>query len=273
MEEKRIEETGKSILKSLFFTIKRSIWLILAVVILCTVGAVGYSYTKKPNYTASEEALYMASRQNGVVGTENVNVMMKLFNTVVDFCDDGVVVDRANFLYVRYQNERGKDPEYTIDEFIGEISSHNDAYNDQNMTAEKNILDSNVNVTTKANDNSDVYVFSISYTDPVLEEAIVKAKIYVEAFRAEVNSTMGEKGAKYFPGVVITITPLGYTGCTTDVSKTKIAIIGFLIGLVISAILVFIINLLDNTVKSKDELEELTGTSVLAYIEDMGVSK
>lgn len=272
MDEQRMSGTGKSILKSLFFTVKRNILLILAVVILCTAAGVGYSYTKKPNYTASEEVIYIASNHNGSLGSlESVNTMMGIFYTVVDFCDEGVVVDRANYLYGRFLNECWADSGYTIDEFIDNIELHNKDYNENNMMPEKNIVGSKVNVSAKSNkSDSDVYAFTISYTDADLQEAIIKAKIYIQAFRAEVNSTMGDKGGKYFDGVDINIIPLGHSGWVSDVSKLKIAIVGFLLGVVISAGIVFVINMLDNTVKSKDELEELTGVGVLSYIKDMG---
>ena len=62
-----------------------------------------------------------------------------------------------------------------------------------------------------------------------------------------------------------------HTQRDSDVTKTEYytnyTVIGLVSGLVISMVIVFLIYALDNTVRSKSEFEEMTGMSVVAFID------
>ncbi|MBQ7236740.1 MAG: hypothetical protein IJX03_06285 [Clostridia bacterium] len=275
MEEQIKGEVGGSTIKSMLFAVKRHLILVLAVILFCTACGLGYSFIKKPNYTATEEVIYTASDENGAYDGQaaSINIMRGFFNTVVDFCDEGVVVDRANFIYNQYRNLSFQEPDATFEELMDTISKsqYNPAVQSNLGNA---IVKANVSVSAIVEtDETDNYAFSISYTDPDKELAALKAKIYVEAFKAELQTEAGVSGGKYFEGVKIDIISLGASGVKSDVSKVKITIIGFLLGVVVAAIAVYVINLLDNTVKTKEEVEYITGTSVLSYIEYEGGKK
>ena len=103
---------------------------------------------------------------------------------------------------------------------------------------------------------------------------LFKAKIYLLAFRREIQPAEDKPGVKYFDGIKITILELDTNGePTSDVSKVKFAFIGLVIGVVLAVLVVYLINSSDTTVKNREELEELTGTAVLAYIESTGGKK
>jgi phosphoglycolate phosphatase-like HAD superfamily hydrolase len=78
---------------------------------------------------------------------------------------------------------------------------------------------------------------------------------------------------KYFDGIKIEIISLGSSGVSSDVSKTKITVIGFMVGVVMAAVIVYVLSAMDSSIKSKEELEEISGTNLLAYIQYQGGKK
>ena len=278
MVEQIREENGGVLIKNIFFAIKRYLVLIIAIILIGTGCGIGYSFVKVPNYTATEEVIYLASDEQGKLnGTASgINIMRAYFNTVVDFCDEGVVVDRANYYYVQYVNRvSGAEPKLTVNEFVESL----DVVDPYNETSSKEVNDyyivkSNVSFSVNVeSEDQDHYAFSIRYTDTDQEEAVKKARIYVEAFRRELKTTYGTSGGKYFDGIEIEIISLGSAGVTSDVSKTKFAVMGAVIGVVIACVLVYLITIADSSIKSKEELEEITGSKLITVIEYAGGKK
>ena len=272
MEEQIREERGGELIKNILFAIKRNLVLIIAVVLLCTAGGVGYSFIKVPKYTATEEVIYLAADEEGKYnGTATgINIMRAYFNTVVDFCDEGVVIERANFYYVQYVNRiTTNEPDLTVDEFIESLAIA-DPYDEASLEVvdENYIVKSGVSFSVAVESSEqDQYAFSIRYTDLDKEEAQKKARIYVEAFRRELKTTYGISGGKYFDGIEIDIISLGSAGVSSDVSKTKLAILGFVLGVVLASAIVYLISIADSSVKSKEELEEISGANLITTIE------
>ena len=56
---------------------------------------------------------------------------------------------------------------------------------------------------------------------------------------------------------------------SSDMSTMKIVIIAAVLGVVLALMTVYILRISDNTVKSKEQLEELSGANVIAYIENV----
>lgn len=271
MEERRIEDTGSNVIKDILFAIKRNIILVVLILIIGAGCGFGYSYLKKPNFTAGENVVYMAKEVNGQSGTaSSINIMRAYFNTVVDFCDEGVVTDRANFYYVMYKNKAANTKDYTVDTFIKEDLSY---YAGSVTVGERSyILKSKVSVTADVSSaDSDQFSFVIKYTDANKAEAKDKVKLLVEAIKAELE--MNNNVNTYFDTIENQIISLGSTGTSSDVSKSRFTIIGIFVGAVLAAAIVYIKTLLDNTVSSKEHLEELTGAPVLSVIDKEGGKK
>lgn len=272
-------KTSDSIIKDIWFAFKRNLVLVIALVLFCTACGIGYAFIKKPNYTATEEVVCMAEDTSNSNIVTNFNIMNAYINTIVDFCDEGVVIERANFYYIQYRNQyRNQSAQGSVtslDEFIEDVRTE-DPYvtNDDSPADKKYIVKENVSVSAKVETNqTDEYSFSISYTDPNLELALIKAKIYVLAFEREIGTEKGTNGDRYFAGVKISIISLGNSGWSSDVSKVKFTIIGFAIGVVVAAIAVYVISVTDVSIKDKEELERITGVSVLANIDHVGGKK
>ncbi|MBQ3493512.1 MAG: hypothetical protein IJA88_05325 [Clostridia bacterium] len=272
-------KTSDSIIKDIWFAFKRNLVLVIALVLFCTACGIGYAFIKKPNYTATEEVVCMAEDTSNSNIVTNFNIMNAYINTIVDFCDEGVVIERANFYYIQYRNQyRNQSAQGSVtslDEFIEDVRTEDPYVTNDNSPADKKyIVKENVSVSAKVETNqTDEYSFSISYTDPNLELALIKAKIYVLAFEREIGTEKGTNGDRYFAGVKISIISLGNSGWSSDVSKVKFTIIGFAIGVVVAAIAVYVISVTDVSIKDKEELERITGVSVLANIDHVGGKK
>lgn len=272
-------KTSDSIIKDIWFAFKRNLVLVIALVLFCTACGIGYAFIKKPNYTATEEVVCMAEDASNSNIVTNFNIMNAYINTIVDFCDEGVVIERANFYYIQYRNQyRNQSAQGSVtslDEFIEDVRTEDPYVTNDNSPADKKyIVKENVRVSAKVETNqTDEYSFSISYTDPDLEQALIKAKIYVLAFEREIGTEKGTNGDRYFAGVKISIISLGNSGWSSDVSKVKFTIIGFAIGVVVAALAVYVISVTDVSIKDKEELERITGVSVLANIDHVGGKK
>ena len=268
-------KAGDSIIKDIWFALKRNIVLVITLVFLCTACGIGYSFIKKPNYTATEEVVCMAEDAKNSNIVTNFNIMNAYINTIIDFCDEGVVIERANFYYIQFRNQLSQGTVTSLDDFIANVRTE-DPYvtNDDTPAERKYIVKENVSVSAKVESNqTDEYSFSISYADPDLKQALTKAKIYVLAFEREIGTDKGTSGDRYFAGVNIKIIGLGSSGWSSNVSKVKFTLIGFAIGAVIAALAVYLISVTDVSVKSKEELERITGVSVLANIDYEGGKK
>ena len=146
MEEKIVEENGGAIIRNVFYAIKRNIILILVIMFVFAVGGVGYASILKPNYTASVKVRYIVDDNTGST-VEDINAMRAYIDTVVDFVDEGVVVDRANYYYTKWSNESISD--FTFEDLENEYASK---YSPTSNT-EKYIIKNNINVVTSTADN------------------------------------------------------------------------------------------------------------------------
>ena len=275
-----MEENVKSndhILSDIWFAIKRHIIVILVIIIISTIGGYVYSQVKKPLYTTSQQVVCTARDEADTDKTNiiaNFNIMNAYIGTVVDFSDEGVVIDRANFYYVRYAEEVAKDPTITVDDFIKDMMSipiNQDPYStqDSNQAQVQNqyILAKNISVISNVKDDTNnEFSFFVKYTDGDKQESQDKARILVLALRRELETEKGTVDSKYFSGIIITIADLGSNGTTSNISKSKSIIVGAVIGVVLSVV-VCIISVCDKSIKTKEDLEEIAEAPVFACIE------
>ena len=106
-------------------------------------------------------------------------------------------------------------------------------------------------------------VFTISYSDYDKEIAERKLDDYIKAVKEEIN-------AGYLTANEVIINEIDNEPSTSVSSGfAKYILLGLVGGLVLGFAIAFLIYIFDNTVSSKSELERLTGTTVIAYIEDV----
>ena len=167
--EKNTQENNSYLLKDAWFLLKRNFVLILCSIILVTGLGTVYSFFKKPTYTASVKVRYMLT---GVDGTyEDVTSMMAFVDTVVDFVDEGVVLDRASYYYKNWIEEKASDGA-SIDDFIDrKISSLHYDPNISGVDKKYNYDKKKISVSTKTVDNQTQFFFNIGYNAKTEEEA------------------------------------------------------------------------------------------------------
>ena len=247
-------------------------------IVLTTFLGAGYAFIKKPNYTASIRVSFSIDGNSSAT----INEIRQYVDTVIDFADEGVVIDRANAYYIEWLDNYKEDLNGDVKEFYKTFESvkiqgldiYNDIYKnykrptagDNGTLKDETFLQTGAVGTRseKNKENATNWVFCIDYTDANKQEAMDKAYVLVLAYKHELYSDANTE--QYFTNLNVAIDNLGLDGVGQDFSKTKTIIIAILIGVLLSLVIVYVKNLLDKTVRDKKELETLTGCQVLACI-------
>ena len=129
------------------------------------------------------------------------------------------------------------------------------------LAGDKNISASALNL----NYGETSMIFTMSYTDNDIELAKLKLSAIIEASKKPIanEKLVAAKNAR----IEETQRPEIYDVDVHNGLATTIVIAGA-IGLVVGVGLAFLIYFLDNTAKDKEEIEELTGTTIIANIEN-----
>lgn len=272
---------GDNIFKNIWFAFKRNIFLILAIIVFCTALGGVYTMMQKPQYMATEKVICKTANDIDNGPSSDLTTAINYIKTIIDFADEGVVIDRANWYYNNYREKKGTTQASitidSVDKFIEYMKiPGNDTYQSSNLPGseleiEQEIVRSNLVINTKTSPEGELALaFSVSYIDEDKEEAKEKARIYVYAFQREISAEKGVHEGKYFDGIEsIDIFNLGSIGTVSTVSKTKNVVFAFGVGLAIAIAVVYIISITDSSVKSKEELEFISGVGVLSYIVDV----
>lgn len=241
--------------------VRKNIILIFLIVAIAIGGGVAYIMLAKPNYTAHENVIYKAEvpEESKTKTTSSVAAMSRYFSTVVDFCTTGSVLDRADFYYDKYMHST-----YNLtDDVDGFIKKFKEDKPEYFVTSKERVYYSLDSVTVTSSEKSK-YVIGVSVKDSEVESAKAKLRILVLSYNEEIRDA--------FAGVTTYIqeTVDGNSGisCASDISKTRVLLISGALGLLLAIFIIFIKSNLDNTIKDKDEIEELTGANVLAFLEN-----
>lgn len=136
------------------------------------------------------------------------------------------------------------------------------------------------NITVSYNASEKNYILSVGYLDEDPTMAEEKVRIIVLATMQEANKEDAfaskdngkgievpfPKNYKYFNIVKVNLVDLGTVGTTVNISSRRTLITFFIVGVIASLIIVYLLSLIDTTVDSKKELERITGVEFLAYI-------
>lgn len=303
MENKQREESGIGI-KDLLYILKKKIILLLVIVVAVTAVGVVYGKMQKPKYTATQLVVLRAEDEtvDPTNTTDNISAMIAYVDTVVAFCKSGVVIDRANYHYNEYlkrtTSQDGKEPQFVddadgkaIDKYIKWSDMHREEYYDwkeqfiDKQTGEDKYTGVELgvkyysagNVATeqgeKTINGTSQFNFTVSYTDDFRQDAIDKVKILVHALRLESVELDSNFQRKYFYGVEVEIQDKELKGVSSSVSFSKTVIMFLAIGVVLGLVAVYLSHFLDNTIKTKEELERVSGVGVMSVIEYLGGDK
>ena len=271
------------------FNILRANWLLIIIVtVLFAAGGFLYSKVRKPVYTASVpvqfEVEMKAVDKDGeyVDQVSSTNYLFAYLDTAVGFCKSGEVLDRANVYYHYYQTSGMK-----IDEFITKLSGLYDEetkalhgeiegypVDDALKTAYRDKWFTSSNVGTNYNSSKQDTVINFRLWVKNLNPQYAKemARIYALAADVALNINV-DFGDKTTAGIVELNNSSSGVSLSSDVAAQKMIIIATLIGFILSCVVIYILHLSDNTVKSKEQLEKMVGANVIAYIDDVAEVK
>ncbi len=265
--EENVKDIGSKMLRSVWALIKRNVVLILCVIIAFAGVGVGYAYMQKPNYVASVKVRYMltgTANGQGVGTYEDVTTMMAFVDTAIDFVDEGVVLDRASYYYKCWMDVKGTGK--TLREFLEESSKLN--YDPASKVDPMyNFSKSNISIATTRIDNQTQFFFSIKYKAITEEKAVEMTQILARAYKEEILLKDQKDDFIYFDGLEIDIDEKGVESVVSDVSKKKTVLLAFVIGVIVAAVVVFVKDRMDVTVRDRNELEEITDLKVVALLD------
>ena len=212
--------------------------LVLIIMIVVLTSLIGFAYAiinVRPTYTVNRSFI-LRTTQSGA-SENNQAALGKLFiSNIKDLLALPEYINEANDVYTERQNGQTK------------IKSNSLAvnYNDESL------------------------IFTISYTDANGHDAAAKIHAIYLVASEKLAKDMNVESVKLIDidNVNINVQKDVYEGMsyTTNGGYTKYIVLGACVGLVISMCIVLIMYALDNTIHSKEELEQVTGASVLAYI-------
>lgn len=271
--EQKTEKLQDGIVQKIFAVIKKSWGIMLAIVLFGAIVGLVYANLIKPTYTATCKTVYKAEFTDKS-SYNNVSLTKSYLKTFIDFCDEGCVVDRANFYYKEFKDSGETNVEKYVDLIKERLANKTDTYDPDKGNTYKNndILIANL-AASSANKDDENFAVNIKYTDPSSQEAVIKAKIIIVAIGAEANVKVSptSQNSKYFGNATIHLNDLSEgTAVSGHINKVKITLIGAAAGLILSCVVVYIINVSNRTVRTREEIERITGVGLLAYIADQG---
>ena len=278
----------QSSLADIVHVLRAHLLLIIIITLLFAAGGYMYSKTRTPVYTASvpvqfEVKINETDKSSGkeiVDQVSSTNYLFAYLDTAVRFCASGEVLDRAN-VYFHYYKQSGK----KLDDFIVELS---ELYNDSKINRgeipgypvdaelkeeyrSKWFDNGNVGTNYSSSVSDAVVNFRLWVTDLNSTTAREKARIFALAADVALNRKVDFGTAT--AGIIELNNSSSGVSVGADVPTNRIIIVAAFIGFMISLALIYVLYLLDNTVKAKEQLEQMTGASVIAYIDDVSEAR
>lgn len=260
-----VEENNALTLKDLFFIFKRNILMIgLVTFVVTLIGAV-YGFCFK-DYTYSSKTTIMVKSDSQSTSASNYNdtlQSLRIVNTIKEFIMDDLVLEAtAKELTPLSEN----DPKY-----------------ENNVKQIKSILKSSVTL----NNSEESLIITISMKSTILHLENSEEIFVVDAINTLIanakelsnlpltdndgNLVLDEKGNvqykyQFIANNIQDLLPAKDYSASRGASI--VVIICFIVGLVVGYLIALFRYLLDDTFKTKEDLEKTTGISVLAFIED-----
>lgn len=206
----------------------RKLVLVILVTVLLALMGLGYAiYKVKPVYTVSRSFILCMSLSDSQSESTNASLGKIYMPQIESVIKSPSVMQEANELY----KERYGDAGGTVSASSIKISYGNDSL-----------------------------IFSFSYSDYDSKVAEQKLGTVYDVVQSSLKENIRAD-------VVKIVSTNNKVSESVNSGRTKYVVSGALIGAVLSVFIVFVIYVLDNTVKDKKEFEELTGVSVVAYID------
>ncbi len=253
------QEKNSISLVDLLFVLKRNLLLIIGITFIFTLAGAIYGLNYK-SYTYSTNATVMvrADSQSTSAGNYNDTVQsLRIIATVKDFIVNDVVMEAVaeelveksgldiNVTYIKNVVKGGLSLSSEEDSLILTLSFRSTIYKLNSETEDIFVIDALNTVITKAQE--------------------------VSATIIETTNAAGEIKTEYkYPFVANNIQELSFAKNYSGTrGAAKVIMLCCVIGAVVGYLLALMLYLLDDTYKTKEEVEEATGIPVLAFIEDI----
>ena len=233
--QEKSNESGLNI-RNLFGLFWRNIILMIVIVAVVSAGGLILAFMQKPTYTATRTFNVMfdnnGSQSSGNNQYNNITVAKVEMPTIIAFFKTQMVLVRANEIYA----ETGS---------TGKIRSGS-------ITAKYDKADTPTRIAT------------VSYTDVTPELATKKATALFDAEKEILDDPANEL---FNIRVKIKAVDEGQTVLTTNSKRSTYVLGGILLGIALAVAVVLIKYFMDDTVKTVEDLERLTGVKMLAKLE------
>ncbi len=218
----------KNTLLEIFRILFRRIYIVILCTVLGVIGGVGLILLRdKPVYTATQTVMFVANLSESSAPSNDVTLSKLYLQDVASHIVTPIFIRSANEIYT----ENG---------------------------GQGNIKASSVKVNFDSEARS--LIFTISYSDANQSYAEKKLNAVIES----ANKNLDGKIMAQRPELKVLQSS---ASMSVHTQKAKYLAICTFIGLALGVAIVFIIHFTDNTVKDKDEFEQITGANFLSYIE------
>ena len=262
MEKKEILDQSGVTFKGLFIVFKRFWYLLLAIVILCgtcfTLLDTYKNRYRKYTYT-SGATLYLYNVSNSELKTT--------YERLSAYLNDPMLKQDVQYKKIQsLAQENG-------------VTSRVYDYVDQSCYDNGliNVYGGVFYLIPTGTETFYIYFSSYSMTPAQVQATlnqVCKSLTNLLGYSWLVGDTMQSVASSNLEGKVFVSKDGAYLPSSPTIYKNpKAPIIGIALGLLLSAALILIVYKLDDTIKSKEELERLTGVMFITYIEDIGETK
>ena len=292
LDKQQAGENERISLTNVFLILRAHLLLILIITILFAAGGFVYSKIRKAVYTATVPVLFDVSgikqvdQDDQILDAEdqalNYTYLSAYISSVAEICTSGKTIDRANVYYDYYLNSGKNINEFiaalnesynTVKDLRGELPDY--PVNSENISNCRNKYFTSDKVGTNYKYRTDITGVIVNFglwvknLDPKCASEM--ASIYAFAADVALNQILvfGKSDNAAHAGIINLSGSVSGVSVSSDVSTMKIVVIAAVLGIALALMTVYILYLTDNTIKSKEQLEDMSGASVIAYIEDV----
>jgi len=256
MEKKEIVDQSGITFKGLLIVFKRIWYLLLALVVVCGAG-----YTLFDDYAHRSQKYYYTSTARMKVADIDVKGLSEVYDIVRAYLTHDVLIEDVVGKTIASNTDNtssGRDFLY-----VDEIE-----YTNGNVVKDSNQWRWGISMSSNILPYFTISLTSYSMTPKQVQVTLQQiCRSLINVLGSTETST---DATSYLDGKII-IDKEAYLPVTPgEYSNPSAPIIGVAIGLILSVAIVLLVYKLDDSVKSKEELERLTGVMFITYIEDIG---
>ncbi|MCQ2386893.1 MAG: Wzz/FepE/Etk N-terminal domain-containing protein [Clostridia bacterium] len=231
--------------ETFFGIIRRYFVLLISIILFSTLCGIGLGKIfDKTKYTASTTVLFKASLNNEVLTTTNNDTSLAklILPDTIKVLKSDDIISKTNSLYKDYAFSKGFSPSY--------ISGGNISFSN----------------------TSSSLILKISYNDASREQAVEKLSMYINVITNRNGDLTTSEYESFLKPINANLMELKLVQNDISVSSSssfmKYVLFALLAGVVIALCIAILIFYMDTSLRTKEDLEKITGIPLLSYIDD-----